>query len=204
MNGKRKDEDQSRDRESESIRDQDQDQYQESSTPGAKRKSPLSNANTPKRPTKASQLPINNSFAINVVKFFLSPKALHLLENPKSDAPSSASNSAENDYFSLSLNPFEHVLCALILSKSLSHALGQRTVKMDLNSLYKLSNTKAMLKASKEEAPKPGGENGEGKSMIWQAIKKSHAQHQQRTVTELRGLAKTVKAEKWDEDVVKA
>jgi hypothetical protein len=60
-----------------------------------------------------------------------------------------------------------------------------------------------MLKASKEEAPKKGGENGEGpegKSMIWQAIEESRTQCQQRTVTELRDLGKTVEAEKWDED----
>jgi hypothetical protein len=36
--------------------------------------------------------------------------------------------------------------------------------------------------------------------MIWQAIKESRTQHQQRTVTELRDLAKTVEAEKWDGD----
>ena len=151
----------------ESIRDQDQEENQESSTPGVKRKFPLSNANTPKRPTKASQLSIIESSAIRVVKFFLSPKALHLLKNPKSDPPSTGSNSAENDYFSFSLSPFEPVLCALILSKSLSHTLGQRTIQTPLNPPYKLSNTNAMLKASKEEAPKQGGENGEGKSMIW-------------------------------------
>jgi hypothetical protein len=57
-----------------------------------------------------------------------------------------------------------------------------------------------MLNASKEAAPKQGGESREGKSMIWQAMEESRTQRQQRTVTELRDLGKTVEAEKWDED----
>lgn len=170
INGKRKEEDQYWDRESESIRDQDQEENQESSTPGVKRKFPLSNANTPKRPTKAPQLSINNPFAIKVIKIFLSPKALHLLGNPKSDPPSTGFYLRRKwlvFFESKPIRTHDHILCALILSKFLSHTLGQPTIQTALNPPYKLSNTKAMLKASKEEAPKLGGENGEGKSMIW-------------------------------------
>jgi len=120
----------------------------------------------------------------SIIQFLLSPQALSFCQKE-------ASESGEKDYFSPDLTPFQHLMCAVILSRPINHALGQRTIKTVLNEPWNWNNAEAILEAGKE--------NEEGKTERVEAMEQARTQHRQKTASELGGLAQVVKDEKWDE-----
>ena len=76
------------------------------------------------------------------------------------------------------LTPFEELLSAAILSRPISHALGQRTIRTILNPPYNFRSPKAIKDA------------GDGKRH--QALWDAKTQHKQKTVEQITMLADTV------------
>ena len=82
-------------------------------------------------------------------------------------------------------------MCAVILSRPISHTLGLRTIKTVLNEPWNWSNSETILEAGKE--------NEEGKTERVEAMEQARTQHRQKTASELGGLAQAVEDEGWDE-----
>jgi hypothetical protein len=126
---------------------------------GEKRKSAPTSASSYEPPLKALKSDLEASSQAKVamppqiVKFLLSPEALELCRNPKSEPGAAGSSSCGSrvekvegdnkgeakggkygkDYFSEDLTPFEHVIYAVSLSRPIGHVLGQRTIKTVFN-----------------------------------------------------------------------
>ena len=154
---------------------------------GQKRKGPPSKK-TREAPSKSSK---TSSREVEIIKFLLSPTALSLRQNSKTDTSSTGSRS-HRDYFSPDLKPFENLVCAVILSRPISHVLGQRTIKTVLNEPWNWNTAQPILEAGKE--------NDEGKTERVEAMENARTQHRQKTALELGALAETVVNDGWDDD----
>ncbi|KAG0651979.1 hypothetical protein D0Z07_1215 [Hyphodiscus hymeniophilus] len=153
---------------------------------GGKRKGPPSVENQ-EPPTKSTK---TSSSEIDIIKFLLSPGALSLCQGRKTDVSQFDAKSGK-DYFSPDLTPFEHLLCAAILSRPISHVLGQRTIRTVLNDPWNWNTAQPIIDAGKE--------NQEGKTERLKAMEEARTQHRQKTAAELGALAVAVIDEKWDE-----
>lgn len=75
-----------------------------------------------------------------------------------------------------SLTAFEHLVCAHLLSKPLSHALGLRSIRTLLNEPYNFGTAKRIVDA--------------GEDKVWQALEDAKTQHRQKTARYLSGMAR--------------
>ncbi|RVX66827.1 hypothetical protein B0A52_09557 [Exophiala mesophila] len=66
-----------------------------------------------------------------------------------------------------SLTAFEHLICAHLLSKPLSHVLGMRSIRTLLNEPFELCSAEAVVKA--------------GEQRVWEALEAARTQHRQKT-----------------------
>lgn len=78
------------------------------------------------------------------------------------------------NYASPDLTPFEQLICAILLSKPISHKLGLRSIQTLLSPPYSFTTPKAMADA--------GGEGRRG--ALWEA----RTQHKEKTATQLGDL----------------
>lgn len=132
---------------------QEQDSEQDNTSTGQKRKySPSAPSSPPSKAAKTSpSLRNENDNTSELIAFLLSPAGLELCLNPTSQPKTIAEpNQALRDYFSPNLTPFEHLICAVILSRPISHNLGQRTIATVLNESWNWSNAQKVLDAGKE------------------------------------------------------
>ncbi|KIV93819.1 hypothetical protein PV10_05005 [Exophiala mesophila] len=66
-----------------------------------------------------------------------------------------------------SLTAFEHLICAHLLSKPLSHVLGMRSIRTLLNEPFELCSADAVVQA--------------GEQRVWEALETARTQHRQKT-----------------------
>ena len=141
-----------------------------------KAKAPSSPSKAPRRSARGA--PQSNPRPLQVLQFLLSDASLKF-SRPKDEIE--ALTSSEEDirtYGSLSFTPFEELLCAVILSRPISHALGVRSIRTLLNAPYEYKTPQALREA---------GSDGRRK-----ALDKAKTQHRQKTADELGGLADAV------------
>ncbi|CAK3887169.1 Hypothetical predicted protein [Lecanosticta acicola] len=81
-------------------------------------------------------------------------------------------------YTSSLLSPFEELMCAVILSRPISHTLGMRTIRTILNKPYEFTTPKALKDA--------------GEAKILEAMDNARTQHRGKTANELALLASLV------------
>lgn len=81
-------------------------------------------------------------------------------------------------YSSAELSPFEELMCAIILSRPISHRLGLRTIRTVLNDPYNFTSAKAIKDA--------------GSDKQHQALWDARTQHKDKTAQQLGGLADVV------------
>jgi hypothetical protein len=114
-----------------------------------------------------------------LLTYLLSPAAMALAYPPQSPSPSSSPNAEKITYPHTSLTPFQSLLAALILSKPLSHRLGQRSINTLLNEPYNLTGPEQLEDAGFE-----------GRR---EALDAARTQHRQKTAGELGGLVEAVR-----------
>ncbi|KAH7086612.1 hypothetical protein FB567DRAFT_561247 [Paraphoma chrysanthemicola] len=159
-------------------------------TPGDKRKKSA----TPEESNKAVKTtspPIRDlsqprdlaATPVQVLKFLLSDAALPLCTPPDS-VPSL--DTKEITYSDL-LTPFEELLCAVILSRPISHRLGVRTIRTLLNEPYSFRNPVAIKTA--------------GPKRIRQALDVARTQHKDKTANEIEGLVDVLLKNDWHNDL---
>ena len=131
-----------------------------------------SNRHAPKSEASPSQ----------VLKFLVSNEASNLCV-PADEAEALSQNAKLRTYTSgtASLTAFEELLCAVILSRPISHRLGLRSIRTILNPPYEFTSAKAIKEAGTEKRH--------------QALWDAKTQHKQKTVEEMELLAEAFDGE---------
>jgi hypothetical protein len=88
-------------------------------------------------------------------------------------------------YSSSALSPFEELVCAVVLSRPISHKLGLRAIRTILNDPYSFNTPKAIINAGKEKRH--------------QALIDARSQHKEKTADQI-GLVADVVAHKFAKD----
>ncbi|OAL26640.1 hypothetical protein AYO20_09981 [Fonsecaea nubica] len=153
---------------------------EDSAHAGQKRKDPPTDSSQSEADTKAPRQgtrssPRNTETTASLkqlLKFLLSGSAMPYCF-PADELDDARSTAREYKSYSLtspaSFTPFEHLLCAHMLSKPLSHTLGMRSIRTLLNEPFSLTSPEAIISA---------GEQG-----VWDALEAARTQHRQKTAS---------------------
>ena len=149
-----------------------------SSTIPSKRKAKPDNepAKAPRRSARgASRTSVE---PIKILRFLLSPASLELCR-PQDEINDIKTRGADlRTYSSTAFNPFEELVCATVLSRPISHALGLRSIRTLFNDPYSFTTPKILREAGFEGRRK--------------ALDHAKTQHRQKTAEELGLLADAV------------
>lgn len=116
-----------------------------------KRKAETSNGETKKAPRRSGRGTTKSQPSQSqLLKFMLSPSAESLCR-PEDESRDIESRGKIKTYSGSELNPFEELLCAIILSRPISHRLGLRTIRTVLNEPYNFNSARAVQKAGHEK-----------------------------------------------------
>ncbi|KAI0170469.1 hypothetical protein BJ166DRAFT_516119 [Pestalotiopsis sp. NC0098] len=115
---------------------------------------------------------------VTILRFLLSPSSLPLTAPQDSLPPSSPSTSPDRTYATTPLTPFEELLSAVVLSRPISHRLGQRAIRTLLSPPHSLTT--------------PGAVRAAGKDGVWRALEDARTQHKDKTAEQVEGLAEVV------------
>lgn len=136
-----------------------------------------------KEPTKASRksargAPKSKPSEIQVLNYLLGDEALDLCR-PEDELTDLKNRGKDTKTYSGSaLSPFEELLCAVVLSRPISHRLGLRTIRTILNKPYEFTSPKAINAASVEKRH--------------EAMFDAHTQHKDKTATQIGMIAQVV------------
>ena len=143
-----------------------------------KRKSTASSESNkaPRRSARsAAAAPVDG---VKTLQFLLSPSSLDLC-CPKEEIEELKTRGPEFRTYSTSdFSPFEELVCAVILSRPISHRLGLRSIRTIFNPPYELTTPKKIREAGNEGCRK--------------ALDEARTQHRQKTAEELVLLAEAV------------
>ena len=113
-----------------------------------------------------------------MLKFLLSPACLDLCR-PKDEIEDLKARGADTrTYSSSDFSPFEELVCAVILSRPISHTLGLRSIRTIFNEPYTFTTPKRIREAGVEGCRK--------------ALDEARTQHRQKTAEELVILAEAI------------
>ena len=144
----------------------------------SKRKAQTSDepSKAPRRSARGAQQP--SAGPLKMLQFLLSPASLDLCR-PKDEIEDLKTRGPDTrTYSSSDFSPFEELLCAVILSRPISHALGLRSIRTILNEPWNMSTPKRILDMGKEECRL--------------ALDEAKTQHRQKTADELVMMAEAV------------
>ncbi|UJO12966.1 uncharacterized protein CLAFUR5_01096 [Fulvia fulva] len=152
------------------------------------------NAAEPKKPAKvpregsrssargrASKSDLSNE---QLLRYLLSTDAEELLR-PDNEKDYVKQHPNNRTYSSSALNPFEELMCAMILSRPVSHGLGHRAIRTVLNDPYDFTSAQAVKDAGEEK--------------VAQALYDAKTQHKDKTAAQISQFAETV-VEKYTSD----
>ncbi|PSN67307.1 hypothetical protein BS50DRAFT_463689, partial [Corynespora cassiicola Philippines] len=121
-----------------------------------------------------------------VVKFLLSDAATKLCR-PDDEIKDLQDWDEDTTTYSNLLSPFQELLCAVILSRPVSHTLGLRSIRTILNPPYSLTTPEAIQEAGAEK--------------VRQALEDVHTQHKDKTTKEITLIADAVLNNDWVNDL---
>ncbi|KAI9828755.1 MAG: hypothetical protein M1832_001860 [Thelocarpon impressellum] len=113
-----------------------------------------------------------------LLTYLLQPASDSTTLSPDEAAALSSSPPSKIYATTSTLSPFEELLSALVLSRPLSHRLGQRTIRTLLNPPHSLTSPAAI---------RAGGKQG-----VREALEAARTQHRQRTSSQIVALADAV------------
>ncbi|KAL8741132.1 MAG: hypothetical protein Q9190_006228 [Brigantiaea leucoxantha] len=147
-----------------------------SSNVPSKRKAPKAReppSKAPRRSARGAQPQAVDS--TQLIKFLLSPSSLDLCR-PKDEIEDIKNRGDQlRTYSSSAFSPFEELVCAVILSRPISHTLGLRSIRTIFNPPYNLTTPRKIREAGYEGVRK--------------ALDEARTQHRQKTAEELVMLA---------------
>lgn len=147
---------------------------------GDKRK----NSATPETENKAPKIDLTSNQQL--LKFLLSPSALPVCR-PDDETEDIETRGKDIKTYAQLLTPFEELLCAVILSRPISHRLGLRTIRTVLNAPYSFTDPVAIKTA--------------GADKVRQALWDARTQHKDKTADEIELIADAVSENDWHNDL---
>ncbi|KAK0286918.1 hypothetical protein LTR35_004387 [Friedmanniomyces endolithicus] len=146
--------------------------------PSKKRKNAAPTDNPQKAPRRSGRgAPASRPSQEQLLHYMLSPAAQELCR-PADETADLAHRGPIRTYSSSVLNPYEELLCAVILSRPISHRLGLRTIRTVLNEPYNFSSAGATRDAGSEKRH--------------QALWDARTQHKDKTAEQIGSLAGVV------------
>ena len=134
----------------------------------------------PRRSARGAQQ--SSTDPIKMLRFLSSPEPTDLCR-PKDEIEDLITRGRDlRTYSSSAFTPFEELICAVILSRPISHALGLRSIRTIFNDPWDLTTPKALRDAGSEGRRK--------------ALDQARTQHRQKTADELGSLADAL-VESW-------
>jgi hypothetical protein len=124
---------------------------------------------------------------VQVLKFLLSDAALQVCQPDDELSDVESHGKDVITYSSQLLTPFEELLCAVILSRPISHRLGLRTIRTVLNAPYSFRNAVTIKTA--------------GPKRVLRALEVARTQHKDKTAEEIALLADAVSNNDWHNDL---
>ncbi|KAH7394399.1 hypothetical protein BKA66DRAFT_410594 [Pyrenochaeta sp. MPI-SDFR-AT-0127] len=125
---------------------------------------------------------------VQVLKFLLSDAALQVCR-PEDEVEDVQERGKDVVTYSQLLSPFEELLCAVVLSRPISHRLGLRTIRTVLSPPYAFRNPVAIKTA--------------GSKKVLQALQDARTQHKDKTAEEIELIADAVSNNNWHNDLGK-
>ena len=144
---------------------------------GKKRKSPPTTHSKSSKAARQSSRGGSNPSNKQLINFLLSKDSLEYCF-PNDELNFAKSNSKARSYSLTSpseFTPWEHLLCAHLLSKPLSHALGMRSIRTLLNPPYSFQSPESVVKA--------------GEKKVWEGLEDARTQHRQKTAAYIAQMA---------------
>lgn len=123
-----------------------------------------------------------------VLAFLLSNRSLEICR-PEDETKDLSQRGKGIVTYAQLLSPFEELLCAVILSRPISHRLGLRAIRTILNPPYEFKDADSIKAA--------GAEN------IHQALDDARTQHKGKTTEEIELIAEAVADNNWGNDLEK-
>lgn len=164
------------------------DKRKKSSTPEEANKSLKVTTRLPSPAASASPKSSLKATPVQVLRFLLSDEGLSLCR-PADELEDVETRGKDITTYSTLLSPFEELLCAVVLSRPISHRLGLRTIRTVLNAPYKFCNPVAIKTA--------------GSKKVREALEAAHTQHKDKTAEEIELLADAVSNNNWHNDLSK-
>ena len=150
-----------------------------SSVPSKRKVAPKDEpSKVPRRSARGAQQP--SVHPVKMLQFLLSSSSSSTdLCRPKDEIEDLKTRGANTrTYSSSNFTPFEELICAVILSRPISHALGLRSIRTLFNEPWNLTTPKALREAGPEGRRK--------------ALDEARTQHRQKTADELGNLAEAL------------
>lgn len=123
---------------------------------------------------------------LKLIKYLLSHDSASLCR-PKHETEALEEDPNLRSYTgTIPLSPFEELLAAVILSRPISHSLGQRSLRYLINEPRNLTNPKAIRSCTVEK--------------LHQWLDEAKTQHKAKTAEQILGLANVVVEKGWAED----
>ncbi|KAI9711397.1 MAG: hypothetical protein M1828_001942 [Chrysothrix sp. TS-e1954] len=143
---------------------------------GSKRKQAANNDEPQKAPRRSGRGGVKSEIPPEkLISYLMSARATDLCRpKDEQDAHPETITYTSN----LPMTPFEELLCAVILSRPISHALGQRSIRTLLNKPYEFRSPKAIKAAGSEK--------------VHEALETAKTQHKAKTAEQIVMLADVV------------
>ncbi|KAJ4375515.1 hypothetical protein N0V86_007047 [Didymella sp. IMI 355093] len=123
-----------------------------------------------------------------ILKFLLSDAAVEICR-PEDELEDLSKRGKDIKTYAQLLSPFEELVCAVVLSRPISHRLGLRTIRTILNPPYEFKDAETIKAAGAEK--------------IYQSLDDARTQHRGKTTEEIEHIAEAVKNNDWHNDLEK-
>lgn len=147
-----------------------------------RKKQKTSTSSTPSAPTGSRKSSRNSAQAplpsqLQLLNYLLSASSADLCR-PVDETSALEENSSLTTYSSSLLSPFEELVCAVVLSRPISHRLGLRSIRTLLSPPYAFTTPKAIADA--------------GRPKVLQAMHDARTQHKDKTAEQISLIAEVV------------
>lgn len=180
----------------ENVKDEPRDEKLAAAGDKRKKSPALDNSNKASKATKDEQATKTHDEApsksdaspAQVLKFLLSDAAVDLCR-PKDELEDLEKRGKDIKTYAQLLSPFEELVCAVVLSRPISHRLGLRTIRTILNPPWEFTDPESITDAGAEK--------------IYKSLDDARTQHRGKTTEEIEAIAEAVKGNDWHNDLEK-
>lgn len=180
----------------ENVKDEPSDERPAAAGEKRKKSPPPDNANKASKATEDEQATKthdedpskSDASPEQILKFLLSDAAVDMCR-PKDELEDLEKRGKDIKTYAQLLSPFEELVCAVVLSRPISHRLGLRTIRTILNPPWEFTDAESIKAAGAEK--------------IYKSLDDARTQHRGKTTGEIEAIAEAVRKNNWHNDLEK-